>query len=481
MERVTLPAQRDPILSGLTTRDVVMESGQRIYGWAGDRYMSSDVFTYIVDIDDIAPFCTFPGPEYWNNPDGAPGNDTWPRNMVNGFLEQDSWRYCFSIHLDQNDPTAWDLKLPREEEVIGLSIDPNTIYHHVREITLTFDGDTSDQVVLELQEGDGRQDFSFAPRRCSTLTIDLSRYDAVGRANVIGVDNLWIRVKRPEGFYDRVKPLLNIGGMVKYPMGKGGVVLNQLRIMETESVPVNAEKKRTIIGTLLHNLNATFAAGRRELAPGEALSYTTIPLGDKCNRLLVGADGWFRNTQPRDMVAFPRGQNRFAGVDYLVRDFQTSPLPSVVVLNGSGRANIKGLPQRVDGIPVGRKADALFFLHTFNQYRAPDARRDPNPVVFQYVVHYADGQTADVPVRLGLQVAHWISKDPAGLREATLAWAAPFPNDDSGDQAAVYQMQWDNPRPDVAIESVDLTYGGNGNRYGQPALLAVTAATMETR
>ena len=475
MERVSLPATRDSILSGLTTRDVVMESGQRINAWAGDRYMASDVFTSILDIDDIAPFCTFPGPEYWNDPDGAPGNDTWPRNMINGFTSTDSWRYCFSIHLANGDPTQWDLKLPREEEVIGFSIVPNRIYHHVTQMKLTFDGDKAGAQTLDLQDVDGRQDFSFAGRKCKVLNIELVKWNVVGTQNVVGVDNLWIRVKRPDGFYDRVKPLLNIGGMFKYPMGPGGVVTSQLRIMGAESVPVNGEKKRTIVGALLRNLNATFAAGAKELAPGAGLSYTPVALDDKCNRFLAGADAWFKSTLPRDMVALPRGKSRFAGVDYVVREFLTSPLPSAIVLNGAGPAAVQNMAREVTGIPVGRKVDALFFLHAFNQYGQTD-QRDRTPIVFQYVVHYEDGQTAAVPVRLGLDVAHWVSKDPSGLRNAALAWTAPFPNDTSGDQAALYQLQWNNPRPDVAVQSVDVTYGDAGNRFGQPAVVAVTSA-----
>jgi hypothetical protein len=35
--------------------------------------------------------------------------------------------------------------------------------------------------------------------------------------------------------------------------------------------------------------------------------------------------------------------------------------------------------------------------------------------------------------------------------------------------------QWDNPRPDVEIKSIDVVYGPD--RRGVPALLAVTAAT----
>jgi beta-galactosidase len=241
-------------------------------------------------------------------------------------------------------------------------------------------------------------------------------------------------------------------------------------------VPVNADKKRIIVAALLRNLNATFAAGPQELAPGEALRYTPVPLDDKCNRFLAGADAWFKNTQPRDMAALPRGKGRFAGVDYTVREFITSPLPSVIVLNGSGAAGLEALPMQVAGIPVNKKVDALFFLHAYNQYAQPEERRDRNPVVFQYVIHYEDGQTLAVPARLGLEVAHWVSKDPSGLRNAALAWTAPFPNDASGEQAALYQMQWNNPRPDVAVQSVDVAYGDAGNRLGQAAVVAITAA-----
>jgi hypothetical protein len=38
-----------------------------------------------------------------------------------------------------------------------------------------------------------------------------------------------------------------------------------------------------------------------------------------------------------------------------------------------------------------------------------------------------------------------------------------------------YSKQWNNPRPDVAIKSIDFTYGTD--RRGVPVLLAITAAT----
>jgi hypothetical protein len=81
-----------------------------------------------------------------------------------------------------------------------------------------------------------------------------------------------------------------------------------------------------------------------------------------------------------------------------------------------------------------------------------------------------------VDVLYGQGADHWISPKPRGLRDAALAWAAPFPND-KDNSSVLYQFQWNNPRPDVAIKSVDLKYDDKvGSRYGVPILLAITAA-----
>ena len=141
------------------------------------------------------------------------------------------------------------------------------------------------------------------------------------------------------------------------------------------------------------------------------------------------------------------------------------------------------LPREVTGIAIDRKADVLFFLHAFNLKQAWKPRnpeRDVAPVLFKYVVHYADGSTADVPVRYGLGADHWISKEPAGLKDAMVAWSAPLANGEPGDRAAIYQMQWNNPHPELPIASVDLAYDrGTGGHHGVPVLLGITAATAQ--
>jgi len=474
-ERVTLPGARDPVLSGLTTRDVVMESAQKIFSWRADRWMSDDAFTYIVDLDDVAPFAEWPAPAHWMQEVTGPGDDHWPRNMVNGFVTDDGWRYIFSILLSRNEPAKWTIKLPRQEEVIGFSIAPNAIYHRLTKMTLTFDGGR--KVELDVRPDNSRQDFDFAGIKARAITFELTEWEKKGTSDVIGVDNLWLRVRRSPEFQRRVTPLLNIGGLVKYSLGTGGVILNQLNIKDREEVPENRQKKATITATLLRNLGAVFA-GKRQIVPGAGLKYDPVPLGDKCNQFLTaGRDHWFRDAKGRALDHFPIGEQKLAGVRYLVRDFTTSPLPSCVMLQVGGRNGVPGAEWEVKDIPVDRKADALFFLHTFNRTnpRTPRNYR----AAFRYVVHYADGETEEILVRLGREVGHWALPDPQGMSNAALAWAQPFRNDRT-EQAAVYQMQWDNPRPEVTIRSIDMGYDPQSNpraALGQPALLAVTAAT----
>jgi len=135
------------------------------------------------------------------------------------------------------------------------------------------------------------------------------------------------------------------------------------------------------------------------------------------------------------------------------------------------------LPKEVTQLKVDCTANVLFFLHTFNtsgQWR-PAKPTDSGPVVLKYVVHYADGQKAEIPVRLHDGIDHWIVRNPAGLRNAAVAWSARFPGDSSEEEAVVYQFSWINPHPEQVIQSIDMSYGPEGEKFGAPVLLAVTA------
>ena len=308
-------------------------------------------------------------------------------------LADAGWKYSFTIAYGKGEPLAWTMELPKEEEIVELSILPSPTFNRIAKIKLAFDGGAP--ITLELAGVPGRQDLPVPPHKARRLGIELVPAEN-GKRLLVGVDNLRIRVTRPADFNQRVRPLLNLGAMVKYPMGAGGVILNQLRAIPNEAVPVNAQKKQVIAATLLRNLHATFAGGR--ILTATNLQFQPLPLEEQCNQYLTKDRGWFGGG--RDVSHVPIGKQDFCGVSYMIRDFRTSPLPSCVMLAGPGARG--KLPPAVNGLKAGCKADVLYFLHAFN--RTGEWRRQrteqPTPILFKYVVHYADGQTADVPVPL---------------------------------------------------------------------------------
>ncbi|MCX7935394.1 MAG: hypothetical protein N3A66_09060, partial [Planctomycetota bacterium] len=467
LERVTLPALRDPILSGITVRDVAMESSETIFPWAGDKYMADDSFTWIVDLEDVAPFAEFPNAKAGDRQAARQQVANWPRNAVNGFTSADAWKLIH--YLPVQNPKV-KMTLPRPETITEFSIALNTHYAIAGAVKLYFDADPT-PLVFKTQLHGERQDFAIdPPRQAREILVELTDFDKPG-AVTTGIDNLWLKAQRDEAWRKKVKPLLNIGGLVKYQIGQGGVILNQLRLNATESVPVNAQKKRTIAASLLRNLGAMFSGGK--IIATSNLKFKPIALDDQCNQYLAKDRGWLEGN--RDLAHLPVGEQTFCGIKYLIRDFRTSPLPACVMLAGPGAKG--NLPQEVKGLKISAKADVLFFLHTWHraaEWRPQKPGEEP-PAVFQYVVRYADGQTATIPILYGEGVGHWIQAKPVGLKSAAVAWAARFPAEASEEEAVVYQFQWNNPRPDVEIAAIDFAYGPAGNRYGTPALLAITA------
>ncbi|MGL6074479.1 MAG: glycoside hydrolase family 2 TIM barrel-domain containing protein [Fimbriiglobus sp.] len=457
LERVRFPAKRDPLLAGLSLRDVALESSEKIYPWAGDRYPASDTFTHIVDLDDIAPFVV-----------SEKHGHGW-KQMTNGLTSADSWKFIF--YHDQAQAglnPSWAGTLPKTEEVTGLTVVINADYRKITKLRVVFDDAKASAITLSLKpQAELVQEFNFPAKKCKKIALEPIEWTDHPKP-VIGIDNLTLKVKRPDDFRSKVIPLLNLGGLVRYPQGQGGLVLNMLRV-GSESNPENASKKQAIVTAILRNLGAEFAA-EKLLIPGSNLAFAPVVLGEKCNLYLTADKGWLTG-QP-SFGFFPIGEQKFQDVRFTIRDFKTSPLPAAIVLNGPS-APAK-TPNQVEGIPVNRTADMLYFLHTFHPNREPrDGETKP---VFEYIVKYTDGQTASIPISYGRQIGPWQIDSPKPLAEASLAWSAKFPEGPKDKLAAVYSFAWTNPRPKATIESISLKRTGD-LATGTPVLFAITAAS----
>ncbi len=182
------------------------------------------------------------------------------------------------------------------------------------------------------------------------------------------------------------------------------------------------------------------------------------------------------------------------------KSLKAGPIPS-------GKASIGGVEWRIDpsagwllkgsarkpagtlGLPEGTRATHLMFLHTFDPGRSLHEWRlaaalahrklvpppEP-PTVCLYEVTYADGEVLEIPVRFGESIDQWYRVH----RVAPMLWARPAWQQDlhptSGEKAVLYAMEWPNPRPEKAIQSVALKPQPDpAADYGTALALGLTA------
>ena len=459
-ERVTFPPTKNPLTSGITLGDVVLLSGERIFDFTSDEYVVSDLFSFVVDYDEVASFAT--------------SSDFRYENAVNGFTTADAWKLINNFPAAPTGPTRIPFRLQKPQTITEFTWVGNTIYNPTTRVNLVFDGKNAASFTTKpINEP---QTFAVSPPRAGqNVSLELAAFtDLPSKNRLIGLDNIYLKAKRPADFYARVHPLLNVGGLMAYDKGKGGILLCNLLFKDTEAVPVNAAKKRTIFATLLRNLKAPFAGGKTVIAGAAGLAYQSVDIGKQANQYR-NERGWFGDKN-FTFAALPTGRQTFAGVPFTIYDFPTSPVPTAIMLGGPGVPG--SLPDAVRGIPVRRKADALFFLQAARLDQRRDEREKREGKKYEmahYVVTYEDGKTEIVPVFAEINVDDYKQKTPTALPGAQLGWTRPYPNTDQ--TAVAYVQQWNNPRPAVAIKTVDLEYGPDWQR-GVPVLLALTAATI---
>jgi beta-galactosidase len=456
-EKVTFSSVRNPLTAGLTLPDVALYSAERIFPWQSGQFISGDSYTYIVDYDEVASFAKF--------------DNGFNQMMTNGMVSADAWKYIVNVPAPATPPLDFKMTLPREEELTRVEWIGNTFYYPVTKFQLLNNGEP--KASFDVLPNNDAQTFEIAPSvKVKDLSLRLAAWDVIpGKNAVTGLDNIRLFAKRSPEFYAQVKPMLNIGGLMAYPKATGGIILCNINFKDLEDVPVNAVKKRTVLSTFLRNLKAPFA-GSKVLIAGANMEYQPIDISKFANQYTDDRGGFGDNAFT--LKDLPLGKQTLAGVSYNLYEFATSPVPTIIMLNGNRVPN--KLANEVKGIPVNRKADALFFLQTARM----DARRNPNEIkqnklydMAKYVITYADGKTVDVLINAEVDVENYKQAAPTAIPGAQIAWAKQYPD---GNYAVVYSMQWNNPRPEADIATVDLVYGSA--KRGVPALIAITAATV---
>ena len=407
-ERVTIAFPRSRLLAGVSLGDVALYSSERIFPWQEGNFVASDTFSFVVDVDDVAPFGT------WDS-------DAW-YNFVNGMVSADGWKYI------QNHPAknnTYLLTLPKPQELAAWTWDGNVIYNPTRRVELIFDGDEAGKLSFNVPPDGEPATFDIdPPRTAKQIAIRHAEFDDIPEkrqngVQIIGCDNVAFYAKRPADFRERVRPLLNSGGLVEYPRGlrrghrarqsalQGRRGSARQRREETQRAGVDpAEPRRTVRRRQDRDRRRPAGLLARSTSPPHATQYRT-------------ERGWFGDAR-FTLKDLPVGEQKLAGVTYDIYEFRTSPVPTCIMLAGP---RVPGqLPKEVKGIAVNRKADALFFLHTarIDQRRNEQEKKQGQQYeIVRYVVHYADGQDELVPIVAEVDIDDYRVQQPQPLPGAT--------------------------------------------------------------
>jgi hypothetical protein len=169
---------------------------------------------------------------------------------------------------------------------------------------------------------------------------------------------------------------------------------------------------------------------------------------------------WPEAGRRKSWASLPTGLQTFAGTEFDVR--------GLIQLRALSPATA-AYPPRVDGIRVGMRCSKLHFLH--NVIDAGRLVRAGTPLG-AYVLHYSDGETFAVPIRLAVNILDWWGS-PAQLPEgvpAVLAWEGNLP---TNRRIALTKFTLENPRPEVEVTTLD--FGSEGKTKAAPFLIAITA------
>ena len=160
MEKVATAAILTPLSAGMVSSDFHMETNKRTPEPVSVNFLAEDAWTYVVDLDDIAPFCQFPTSAYWDAGWATIGTDRWPDNMICGI--DDNWRFSFTIPISKPKYTDWTIKLPHKESIDGFSLERETLFNRITKVHLSFPGTEANPVDLDVTQ-DTRQNFDFPP------------------------------------------------------------------------------------------------------------------------------------------------------------------------------------------------------------------------------------------------------------------------------------------------------------------------------
>ena len=192
-------------------------------------------------------------------------------------------------------------------------------------------------------------------------------------------------------------------------------------------------------------------------------SFQVIDLRAHCNRAFIdslagdGTGGWTDQGAVNSLEGTPWGRQDLLGVPFeFIRTDENADRTCLVMRSPNQPTGAL----RAEGIVVGTEVEALYVLQA-----AAWCENQAGVETMRYVIHYADGGTVTVPVRVGHEIADWWNAAPQ-VGEARRAWR-------NGDNRSLWAWRWVNPEPARVVASFDVV---SAEHASIGILVAATAA-----
>lgn len=191
-----------------------------------------------------------------------------------------------------------------------------------------------------------------------------------------------------------------------------------------------------------------------------------VDINDACNmsfydRLHSDKEGGWIDEGDNDVRMLPTGLQNFLGIPVNIIEPSINKDKSCVVLYGDPK---QYFPTETPLLKVGQKASRLYFLH------AAGWDADFLQTIAHYVISYSDGSSTFVPVKFAKDAYNfWVNASVTNCpsNDAKIAWSGTNPYV----PIAIYLMKWENPKPELEIESIQMV---SARTNAVPVLLAIT-------
>lgn len=272
------------------------------------------------------------------------------------------------------------------------------------------------------------------------------------------------RIKSPSG------KLIQAVSIALSSKDTGGVFFDDVEITSNKKLAPEALKQKPGLSPeakeAIVNLGQGFVEGLKEesLVSQQAVEFHPVDISAKANmgfrdEMFGDGTGGWTDEGNNDIRDFPVGNRSFLGVPFNIIDPVRNKGKSCIMLRGARSGQT--FPAEVE-VPVGRKAAALYFLHA-------SAWTEPKKNAAVYILRYADGTSAELPILEGRDIFEWYV--PMPLERCLVAWLGENP--DAQDQVGIGLCTQVNPYPEKEISSLVLKSALNNTI---PGIIGITLA-----